>query len=94
MWTSDGDNLSLLTKSDVTHKRTLISQTIILFFKACKGGGETVKNENGAKMAVVFTIAEIQYLVVGILDDLVWPPFVFILGILSFFAKLFDLNSP
>ena len=34
-------------------------------------GWDTVKNDDGAMMMVVFAIAEISYLVVGLFDDLV-----------------------
>ena len=46
----------------------MTSQTIIRIFETCKGGGDIVKS-----MAVVFTIKEINYLVVGLFYDLVRP---------------------
>ena len=38
----------------------MISQTTVCIFEMCKGGN-TVKNDGGAKMVVVFTIIERNY---------------------------------
>ena len=54
----------------------MISQTIIHMLERCNRGEEEVnivKNDAGATMVVVFAIAEISYLVVGLFNDLVRP---------------------
>ena len=57
-------------------------------------GVNTVKNGGGAKMVVVFTITEINCLVVSLFNDLVRPPFVIIFVVLSALAPLLALIRP
>ena len=50
----------------------MISQTIIHLIKKCKRGeGNAVKNGVGPTVVVAFTITEISYLAVDLLNDLV-----------------------
>ena len=45
-WSFDarnGDHLGLLIKSGNTHKRSIISQTIICIFKMCKSDGVRIQ---------------------------------------------------
>ena len=72
--TRNGDNLSPLIKSGNNNILSMISQTIIRILKHVKGGGgNKVKKEVGAMMVVVFTTADISYLVVGLYHNLVRP---------------------
>ena len=49
------------------------------------GDGNTVKNDAGGDMVVVFTIIEINYLVVSLFFDLVWAICIYVCDI-----KFFD----
>ena len=53
-----------------------------------------IKNNGIAQMVAVLTQREINYLVVGLLDDLVGPAFVFVLMIRSSLGALFAFIRP
>ena len=72
-FTSNGDHLVLLIKTDNIHKEIMLLPTTVNTFKKCdRGGIETVKNDSGGQN-VVFTITEINYLLISLFCDLLRP---------------------
>ena len=63
----------IFIKTDDAHKIRILSHTIFNTFKKCNRGrdGNIVKNDGGGEMVVVFTITEINYLLVSLFFDLV-----------------------
>ena len=49
----------------------MIPSAIICVFKTCKGERYTAKSNGDTKMVVVFMMTEINYVVVGLCNDLV-----------------------
>ena len=70
--TRNSDYLIFFIKTGDAHKKKMLSHTILNTFKKCNWEEENiVKNNGGGEMVVVFTITEINYLVVSIFFDLV-----------------------
>ena len=76
--TRNSDYLILFTKTGDVHKIGMLSPTIfnvrwVSHQRVIWGGrdGNIVKNDGGGKMVVVFTVTEINYLVVSLFFDLV-----------------------
>ena len=68
----NSDYLILFIKPGDAHNLRMLSHTIFNTFKKFnRGDGNIVKNNGGGEMVVVFTITEINYLVVSIFFDLV-----------------------
>ena len=73
--TRNKDYLIFFIKTGDAHKIGMSSHSIFNTFKKCKREGEGVgsidKNDGGGEMVVVFTITEINYLLVSPFFDLV-----------------------
>ena len=71
-YTQIRDYLILFIKTGDAHKIQMLSHTIVNIFKKCNwGDGNIVKSYGGSKMVFVFTITEINYLLVSLFFDLV-----------------------
>ena len=76
----------IVIKIGDAHKIRMLSHTIFNTFKKCyQGDGNIVKNDVGGEVVVVFSITEINYLVVSLFFDLV-P------AILYLYVKFFVLS--
>ena len=70
--TRNSNYLILFIKTGDAHKIRMLSHTIFNTFKKCnRGNGNIVKNDGGGEMVVIFTITEINYLVVSLFFNLV-----------------------
>ena len=71
--TRNGDHLNLLIKSGNGHKQRILAQTTINTFKSMRGRDRNTVKNDGGQIVVIFTITEINYLVVSQFCDLVRP---------------------
>ena len=67
----NGEHITLSFKTGSSYKQSVISRAIIC--SLYKVRGNELKNDGVAKVVVVFTITELNYLLIGLFHDLVCP---------------------